>query len=146
MQLAGVKPSAVTHGILIKAYGQSNQIDNAFSVFKRMKESNLVPNSVTYGCLLDACVKNNKIDRAIEVFTTMQIDSVPLNTIIYTTMIKGFAKCFNLEGALDIYYKMKKDFALSGESHIRPNNVTFNSLLDCCVRCNHIEKAKEIFI
>jgi len=59
MQLAGVKPSAVTHGILIKAYGQANQMDNAFHIFKRMKENNLVPNSVTYGCLLDACVKNN---------------------------------------------------------------------------------------
>lgn len=39
MQLSGIKPSSVTYGILIKAYGQANQLENAFFVFKRMKES-----------------------------------------------------------------------------------------------------------
>ena len=27
----------------------------------------------------------------------------------------------------------------------KPNNVTFNSIIDCCIRCNQIEKAEEIF-
>ena len=96
-----------------------------------MKENNLVPNSVTYGCLIDACVKNGKIDRAIEIFETMKKDGVQLNTIIYTTMIKAYAKSFKLEKALEIYYTMKDDERNS------PNNVTFNSLMDCCIRCNN---------
>lgn len=33
MQEDGIKPSAVTYGILIKAYGQENRIDDAFTVF-----------------------------------------------------------------------------------------------------------------
>ncbi len=37
---------------------------------------------------------------------------------------------------------MKND--TSGDN-IKPNNVTFNSLLDCCVRCNNIGKASQIF-
>lgn len=28
---------------------------------------------------------------------------------------------------------------------MKPNNVTYNSLIDCCIRCNSIEKAVEIF-
>lgn len=28
---------------------------------------------------------------------------------------------------------------------IQPNNVTFNSLIDCCVRCDNMHKAMEIF-
>ena len=97
-----------------------------------MKENNLVPNSVTYGCLIDACVKNNKFDKAMEVFETMKRDGVPLNTIIYTTLIKGFAKNYKLDKALEIYNVMKLD------DKIKPNNVTYNSLMDCCVRCNNI--------
>ena len=63
-----------------------------------------------------------------------------LNTIIYTTLIKGFAKSFNLDKALDIYEIMKND------SRIKPNNVTFNSLLDCCVRCDRVDKAAQLFL
>jgi len=54
-----LKASAVTHGILIKAFGQANMINDAFNVFNIMKGKGLVPNSVTYGCLIDACVKSN---------------------------------------------------------------------------------------
>jgi len=104
-----------------------------------MRENNLIPNSVTYGCLIDACVKNNRVERAMEVFESMKRDGVALNTIIYTTIIKGFAKCFNLDKALEIYQTMKQD------EKIKPNNVTFNSLLDCCVRCNNIQTASLIF-
>mmetsp|Transcript_29299 Transcript_29299/g.28465 ORF Transcript_29299/g.28465 Transcript_29299/m.28465 type:complete len:81 (+) Transcript_29299:2207-2449(+) len=73
----------------------------------------------------------------------MKKDKLPLNTIIYTTMIKGYAKAQNLERALDIYEQMKMESKSDG--NIKPNNVTFNSLLDCCVRCNNLEKAQEIF-
>lgn len=31
------------------------------------------------------------------------------------------------------------------DDKIKPNNVTFNSLIDCCIRCNSINKAMEIF-
>lgn len=104
-----------------------------------MKESGLVPNSVTYGCLIDACVKNGRVERAVEVFEQMKKDGVPGNTIIYTTLIKGFAKSFKLDKALEIYQFMKID------EKIKPNNVTYNSLIDCCIRCNNVLKAKEIF-
>eukprot|EP00347_Sterkiella_histriomuscorum_P013026 403366299 len=139
MQFSNIKPSSVTYGILIKAYGSANQLDNAFFVFKKMKDNCLIPNSVTYGCLIDACVKNNQIERAMEVFETMKRDGVQLNTIIFTTLIKGFAKSFKLDQALEVYQIMKMD------DKIKPNNVTFNSLIDCCIRCNSIKKAMEIF-
>ena len=69
--MARIEPSAVTYGILIKAYGQANQLDNAFNAFSKMRECKLRPNDVTFGCLLDACVKNNQIDRALSVFNDM---------------------------------------------------------------------------
>lgn len=65
----------------------------------------------------------------------MKKDQVPLNTIIYTTLIKGFAKSYKLQKALEIFDTMKLD------SKIKPNNVTYNSLIDCCVRCGDTKKA-----
>ena len=85
-----VRASAVTFGILIKAYGQANQLDQAFMMFRHMKFAQLVPSSMTYGCLLQACVKNNDIKRAVEVFDNMKADKIQMNTVIYTTMIKAY--------------------------------------------------------
>ena len=140
MQLSNIEPSSVTYGILIKAYGFANQLDNAFNAFIKMKESNLQPNDVTYGCLLDACIKNRKLDKALTVFEDMKKDNIVMNSIIYTTLIKGYAQSYKLDEALKLYEEMKQN------KQIAPTNViTFNSLIDCCVRCNNSAKAVEIF-
>lgn len=104
-----------------------------------MAELKLVPNSVTYGCLIDACVKNNKIEEAMDVFSDMSKHGVPKNTIIYTTLIKGFSRARQLHKALDVYEFMKQD------STCQPNNVTFNSLIDSCIRCGSLEQAVSVF-
>ena len=75
----------------------------------------------------------------MEVFESMKKDGVPLNTIIYTTIIKGHAKAYKLDKALEIYHIMKMD------QKNQPNNVTFNSLMDCCIRCNNLYEAAKIF-
>ncbi|CAI2372013.1 unnamed protein product [Moneuplotes crassus] len=139
MQMANITPSSVTYGILIKAYGQENQLDNAFNAFIKMRELGLYPNDVTYGCLLDACIRNNNLTKAEEVFSSMQSDGAHMNTIIYTTMIKGYVKAHKLPEALKIYETMKSD-----ENNM-PNSITYNSLIDCCVRCNDMKKASFLF-
>jgi pentatricopeptide repeat protein len=139
MHMANIEPSSVTYGLLIKAYGQTNQLENAFNAFLRMKELGLHPNDVTYGCLLDACIRNHNLAKAEEVFSSMQKDDIHMNTIIYTTMIKGYSKAHKLTEALEIYEKMKSD------SNNEPNSVTYNSLIDCCVRCDNMKKAYSLF-
>lgn len=69
----------------------------------------------------------------------MDDDGAPINTIIFTTMIKGYSKAHKLQKALALYDKM------TANAHTEPNNVTYNSLLDCCVRCGDIDKAAELF-
>lgn len=54
-------------------------------------------------------------------------------------MIKGYSKTKNLPAALKIFRTMRKD------SSVQPNNVTFNSLLDCAVRCDDLKTAEEVF-
>ena len=136
-----IKASSVTYGILIKSYGLNNKLDKSFETFEKMKELNYVPNAVTYGCLIDACIKNNRVDKAIDVFESMNKDKIKPNTIIYTTLIKGFSKTQQLDKALNIFELMKAD------PKSTPNNVTFNSLLDCCVKCDYsMQKTNKIFI
>lgn len=88
---------------------------------------------MTYGCLLQACVKNDDIKRACDVFAMMKEDGAAMNTVIYTTMIKAYQKSYQLEKALHLYEQMLTE--MEHNKDVAPNIVTFNSLLDCCVRC-----------
>ena len=147
MVMANISPSAITYGILIKAYGHSGQLENAFNAFSCMKEKGLTPNDVTYGCLIDACIKNNAMDKAMKVYVGMQTKGIAPNTIISTTMIKGFSKLKDLPGALEVFGGMGVGVGRGRDtkSTNSPNNVTYNSLIDCCVKCEKMFKASEMF-
>jgi len=139
MEISGITPSAITYGILIKAYGQAGELENAFNVFKKMKNLGFSPNAVTYGCLIDSCIKNNAPRKAENVYELMKNDNIKPNTIILTTLIKGYSKNKDLKSALQIYQKMLMDPATF------PNNVTYNSLLDCCAKSNDIQMLETVF-
>ena len=103
----------------------------------------MVPSSMTYGCLLQACVRNNQIERAESVFEGMKREGVQMNAVIYTTMIKAYQKSYQLEHALEVYETMLGE--MQANPDVTPNIVTFNSLLDCCVRCFDVNQAQQIF-
>jgi pentatricopeptide repeat protein len=58
-------------------------------------------------------------------------------------MIKAYSKAFQLQQAIDLYNQMMLDKASNPDCV--PNNVTYNSLLDCCVRCFNMPQAEVIF-
>lgn len=55
-------------------------------------------------------------------------------------MIKAYSRTFKLSQAELIYQKMR-----NGTSESKPNVITYNSMIDCCVRCEDMLKATELF-
>lgn len=139
MKKKSIEPSAITYGILIKAFGKMNDLVKAFKIFEQIKMNNLKINDVTYGCLLDACVKNNRIDLALVLFEKIKQDNITLNTILYTTLIKGFSKASKLEEALQIFKIMKQN------PQTYPNIITYNCILDACVKSRAFDQALSLF-
>jgi pentatricopeptide repeat protein len=104
----------------------------AFGTFFKHK-SDTSNNDIIFGCLIDACVNNGFIERAEETFNKIQDGGwmgISGNTIIYTTMIKAYSQTYQLEKAMKIY-----DIMINGSVNMQPNIITYNSLIDCCVRC-----------
>ena len=74
------------------------------------------------------------------------VRGIRANTIIFTTMIKAYSKVYNFESALAIFHIMVGQLPAS---HItasdlqlqKPNIITFNSIIDCCVRCSQMDHA-----
>jgi pentatricopeptide repeat protein len=134
-----VKPSSITCGIIIKAYGMNGMLDKALEVYQNMKLNNIPLSSVTYGCLMNACIKNDNLKKAFELYQEIKENNIEMNTVLYTTLIKAYSKNRNLRQVIDVFNSMKRD------KDNPPNNITYNSVIDCCIKNNELERAEEMF-
>jgi pentatricopeptide repeat domain-containing protein 1 len=60
--------------------------------------------------------------------------SIQLDEITYNTLIKGCGRKKRLSDAIALFEEMKT-------MGIVPNRISFNSLLDSCVKCNKMNTA-----
>jgi len=111
-------------------------VEKALEVYENMKNENIEISSVTYGCLINACIKNNNLQKSFELYQELDDNNIEMNTVLYTTMIKAYSKKSNLAKVIDIFNRMKKD------KNNYPNIVTYNSVIDCCIKCNNMREAE----
>ncbi|KRX10533.1 hypothetical protein PPERSA_01545 [Pseudocohnilembus persalinus] len=106
--------------------------------FNKMKEIPSVEiNEVTFGQVIDCCVKNNQLNLAQQLLN----DNKYSNCIVYTTLIKGYSKEKNFDQANKLFQQMKK----SDDPKIKPNMVTYNSMLECSIQCQRFEEMQQIY-
>ena len=134
-----IKPSSITCGIVIKAYGMKGDIKSAMNIYYKMKNENIEISNITYGCLINACIKNNELSKAFELYESLKNESYEMNTILYTTLIKAYTKQKDLNKVVEIFNTMKKTV------NSKPNIITYNSIIDCCIKCNNFNLAYEYF-
>jgi len=135
----GIKPSSITCGIVIKAYGMKKNISKAIEIYQNMKKDKIEISSVTYGCLINACIKNNNLNKAFELYEELKENGYEMNTVLYTTLIKAYSKIKNINKVIEIFNTMKES------KNNLPNNITYNSVIDCCLKCNLYDLANKIF-
>lgn len=134
-----IRPSSITCGIIIKAYGMKGYLSRALAVYENMKMEKIPISSITYGCLINACITNENLSKAFELYEEIAYFKIEMNIVLYTTMIKAYSKKKDLSKVLEIFSQMKND------KHNAPNNVTYNSVIDCCVKCEDVTTAEKIF-
>ncbi|CAN4110966.1 unnamed protein product [Withania somnifera] len=114
--------------IKVNAYS-FNVVINGLDVMEDMKVRGIVPNAVTYNTLIDGYCKrggDGKMYIADALLREMVDQGVSLNKRSYNTLIDGFCKDDNVGTAVKVFKEMK----LQGMRVMRPNIVTFNSLID----------------
>ena len=135
----GIALSSVTCGIVIKAYGMKGDVDSALKIYEQMKLNKIKISSVTYGCLINVCTKNNKLMKAFELYELLNKEGIEMNTILYTTMIKAYSKTKNLNKVIEILNTMLNS------KNAKPNIITYNCVIDCCIKCDNFQLAYEYF-
>merc|ERR1719160_1857496 len=77
MQDCGVSPSNYTLSILVKLFGRTRRLNQAFEIVEQISSRNsLRPNLQVYTCLMQACIQNRQIERALTVHDMMVSDGV----------------------------------------------------------------------
>merc|ERR1719269_552250 len=72
MQHNGVNPSNYTLSILVKLFGRTRRLNQAFKTVEQISSQNgLRPNIHVYTCLMQACIQNRQLDRALTLHDTM---------------------------------------------------------------------------
>jgi pentatricopeptide repeat protein len=110
---------------LIRAAGRDGDVDTAFAVLEKLKQSGLELDNAAYNCALDVCACAGRLDRAKELIADMRANST-VDIITFNTLLKAYCNAGDLRGAKELLGEMQ-------EAGLQPNDVTFNCLLNAAV-------------
>ncbi|CAH2069827.1 unnamed protein product [Thlaspi arvense] len=170
MQSSGIIPNLVSWTTMMNGLVQNGCSEEAILFLRKMQESGLRPNvfsitvalsacanlaSLHYGrsihgyiirnqrhcssvsietSLVDMYAKCGDINKAERVFRSKLYSELPL----YNAMISGFAVYGNVKEAIGLYRSLE-------DMGIKPDSITFTSLLSACNHAGDINQAFEIF-
>ncbi|KAH0790579.1 putative pentatricopeptide repeat-containing protein [Histomonas meleagridis] len=163
-------PAALRFNQEIAYHCRAKQFDHACACFKKMLESNVTPDIVTYNTMINVYVKMQKLKEAFDLFYQMKSHNIEPTIVTYTSLIDGCGKCGQFALALSLYNEVKSTNVnrhffnaimnaglLNGYIHIvddvwaeiekrniRPNTVTFNTILSGYIRFDQLGKMKSV--
>eukprot|EP01018_Ginkgo_biloba_P009795 Gb_07755 [translate_table: standard] len=164
MQLRGMKPNSVTFASVLPACGNSATLQQGKEVHEDIIRSGVEFNVFVGSALVDMYAKCRSVEDARNVF-----DRLPyIDVVSWNAMITGYALNEHVYEALMIFHKMPKRNVVSWNSMIagfaqngrfdealklfrqmqlaglKPNSVTFASVLPACANLAGLIQGKEI--
>jgi len=114
---------------MIAAYAQDGNIEEASRLFDKMPERDVA----SWNAMISCYVCRGKLDDARRMF-----DRMPnRNRVSWTSIIAGYAQDGNGEEALKVFGKMKW-------AGVKPDQITFASVLDACACIAALEQGKQV--
>ena len=112
----GLQPDIYSYSTLIKAFIESNQLEDAFIIFDKMKNSDMIPTQPIFSKMISGCIQANKVDKAWEVFDSMRLSYHQPDEVSFTLMLQACAKVFINTYSLDL--DMRELFLVRGRKNI----------------------------
>ncbi|EXB56941.1 hypothetical protein L484_019986 [Morus notabilis] len=135
MLLEGIIPDAVAMVKILAACAQLGILRHALCLHGYVKKMGFNSNAFVGASLIELYSKCGNLDNAIQIFQGI----VNKDVFIWSAMIAAYATHGRGVEAVDIFDQMVKNSA------VRPNKVTFVSLLSACSHSGLVEQGMEIF-
>merc|ERR1719265_2159463 len=132
-----------TYGMLIKAYGQSKQLNMAWKPWREVtQEKKLAPSDQLYTTMIDVLINNNRMEEGLNLFEEMKTrcggNRGQSFSAAYAAVIRGFAQRKECQRALQCYQEMQ-------EHDVKISLVVYNTLCDACCRVSDMDGAAQLF-
>ncbi|XP_065871064.1 pentatricopeptide repeat-containing protein At1g06143 [Euphorbia lathyris] len=154
---------------MINCYSQNKKFKEALVVFSEMKKSGICPDMVTMATVISACAHLGALDLGKEIHHYLMQNGFKFDVYIGSALIDMYAKCGNLDTSMLVFIKLQEKnlfcwnsmieglaahgyaeeaLKLFGEmerERIKPNGVTFVSVLSACAQAGLVEEGHRRF-
>ncbi|RWW21748.1 hypothetical protein GW17_00014079 [Ensete ventricosum] len=158
--------NVVSWSAMISGYVRSGRDDEALRLFSRMQEEGLKPNANILVSLLGACAGLGALDQGEWIHQYITRNAVVLDPVVTTAIVDMYCKCGSINKAVEVFENsstkglsswnsMIRGLAMHGHSeaatrlfsrllqssNLRPDAVTFLSILTSCSHAGSVDEA-----
>ncbi|CCW69906.1 unnamed protein product [Phytomonas sp. Hart1] len=134
-----IQPNLCTYTALITACANKGLINDAFRVYAEMRLQKEIPNVKTITAIVTACARVGKWEKAIQVLKEAERLSIETNVITYTAAIEACRRAEVCKPAMALLALMHNS------QNLRPNNVTYNTVLGACTAANDTNAVLQVY-
>ncbi len=151
-----VSRDAISWNTIIGGYAEHGPSEEAFRIFKQMKQENITVNSITYLSILNACSNKAALAQGKEVHTHIVKAGLESDVRVGNALVSMYARCGSMKDAQQVFDSMANrnviswtamigGFSKDGDGEeafsvfnqmqqegIVPNTITFISILKLC--------------
>lgn len=155
---------------MINCYSQNRKYGLAIEVFYDMKSNLITPDEVTMTSVISACAHLGVLDQGKDMHLYVMQKGFDLGVHIGSALIDMYAKCGSLERSLLVFYKLREKnlfcwnsvidglavhgyaeealtlFSRMEKEKVKPNGITFVSVLTACTHAGLVEKGRKTFL
>merc|ERR1719327_2017561 len=126
--------NAVLYCSVLKGFAREKKMERVWAVYEEMLGRQVEVSVVAFNTIVDACARSGRMDQVPRVRAAMSKGGVRPNLITYSAMLKGHCRVGDIQTGFDLIRQMKK------EDGLIPDEIMYNTLLDCCVRGNLMDE------
>lgn len=151
-------------------YSQNQRFSDVITLFHDMIANGFSPDEVTVTTVISACAHLGALDLGKEVHLYLMLNGFDLDVYIGSALIDMYAKCGSLDRSLLVFYKLRhknlfcwnsmieglavhgyagealRMFGAMERKGIKPNAVTFISILSACTHAGFVEEGRRRFM
>nr|XP_043625685.1 pentatricopeptide repeat-containing protein At1g06143 [Erigeron canadensis] len=155
---------------MIHCYSQNKLYREALATFNDMMENGIFPDQVTLATAVSACAHLGALDIGKKIHFYIKNHHFDHDVFIGSSLVDMYAKCGNLEESLLVFYKLPEKnlfcwnsviegLAIHGyaneslkmlnnmvKANIKPNGVTFISVLSACTHAGMVKEGQQWFL
>lgn len=155
---------------MMNCYSQSQKFCDVIALFHEMITCGFIPDEMTMTTVISACAHLGALDLGKEVHLYLMLNGFDMDVYIGSALIDMYAKCGSLDRSLLVFYKLHdknlfcwnsmidglavhgyarealKMFGKMERKGIKPNAVTFISILSACTHAGFVKEGQRHFI